>query len=157
MKFLIAYNSLDENCTHFAYCGEEMVIETETRNINKTVLTSPNLSNYNLLQHLQECHVCFIANHGDSKSIAGDMGDLVSINTNNASFSGKLLYVVSCLCAKELKDNLVSEGLRSFWGYDKELNLWNGYPQYAKSCLSGIKSLSMALSRFPAVSTEKFR
>ena len=96
---------------------------------------------YKYLQHLFDCQVCVIANHGDARSIDGDNGDLVSVDTNNKAFFGKLLYAISCTCAKELKDSLVSEGLRSFWGYDNELNVWYGYPQYARSALAGIKSL----------------
>ena len=82
-----------------------------------------------------------MANHGDTKSIAGNNGDIVSVDTDNSLFSGKLLYAVSCSCGKELKDSLVADGLRSFWGYDNELKVWYGYPQYALSCMAGMKSL----------------
>lgn len=143
MKFLIAYNDAGDDSAsgHFAYCGEEVLLETEECHIQSTVLTPPSLTNTLLVQHLSDCQVCVIANHGDAKSIDGDNGDLVSVDTNNEAFSGKLLYAISCACAKELKDNLVSEGLRSFWGYDNKLHVWYGYPQYARSALAGIKSL----------------
>lgn len=143
MKFLIAYNNdtTDEAGGHFAFCGEEMELETEERGLDHVVLNPPNLENSQLLQYLPTCQVCFIANHGDAKSIAGDKGDIVSVNTDNTFFSGKLLYAVSCSCAKELKDSLTKVGLLSFWGYDNELKVWYGYPQYARSCMAGIKSL----------------
>ena len=143
MKFLIAYNNnpADSAEGFFSYCGEEVLDETGNRQIESAVLTPPSLTNTLLVQNLSDCQVCVIANHGDARSIDGDNGDLVSIDTNNKPFMGKLLYAISCSCAKELKDNLVSEGLRSFWGYDNELNVWIGYPQYARSALAGIKSL----------------
>lgn len=143
MKFLIAYNNDTSDAAggHFAFCGEEIEIETEERKIEKCILTPPLLTNKHLLQNLPVCQVCFIANHGDTKSIAGNKGDIVSVDTDNSLFSGKLLYAVSCSCAKELKDSLVADGLRSFWGYDDELKVWYGYPQYALSCMAGMKSL----------------
>ena len=143
MKFLIAYNDDPEDSAggHFAFCGEEVLIETEDRHIPSVVLTPPSLTNAFLVQHLSDCQVCVIANHGDARSIDGNNGDLVSVDTNNKVFSGKLLYAISCTCAKELKDSLLSEGLRSFWGYDNKLHVWYGYPQYARSALAGIKSL----------------
>ena len=143
MKFLIAYNNgkTDNANTHFAFCGEEMQLEMETRGHEYVVLTPPLLTNLNLLQHLSACQVCFIANHGDTRSIAGDKGDIVSTTTNNSPFAGKLLYAVSCSCGKNLKDCLVEEGLLSFWGYNKDFKVFIGYPQYAKSCMAGIKSL----------------
>ena len=143
MKFLIAYNNDTSDAAggHFAFCGEEMELETEERGLDRVIMNPPHLENSQLLQNLPSCQVCFIANHGDAKSIAGNNGDIVSINTNNVLFSGKLLYAVSCLCAKELKDALVNVGLLSFWGYDNELKVWYGYPQYARSCMAGIKSL----------------
>lgn len=143
MKFLIAYNNDTSDAAggHFAFCGEEMEIETEERKIEKCILTPPLLTNNHLFQNLPACQVCFIANHGDKKSIAGNNGDIVSVDTDNSSFSGKLLYAVSCSCAKELKDSLVADGLRSFWGYNSELKVWYGYPQYAQSCMAGMKSL----------------
>ena len=143
MKFLIAYNNAGEDAAggHFAFCGEEVLLETEVRHIQSAVLTPPSLMNTLLVQHLSGCQVCVIANHGDAKSIDGYNGDLVSVDTNNEAFSGKLLYAISCACAKELKDSLVSEGLRSFWGYDNKLHVWYGFPQYARSALAGIKSL----------------
>lgn len=143
MKFLIAYNNdtSDEAGGHFAFCGEEMEMAMEEHGYASIVLTPPSLTNALLLQNLPECHVCFIANHGDARSIAGNNGDIVSVDTNNALFSGKLLYAVSCTCAQELKNSLVSVGLRSFWGYDNKLNIWYGYPQYARSCMAGMKSL----------------
>lgn len=143
MKFLIAYNNDTSDAAggHFAFCGEEMELETEERELDRVILNPPSLENQQLLQHLPSCQVCFIANHGDAKSIAGSKGDIVSIKTNNTLFSGKLLYAVSCSCAKELKDSLIKDGLLSFWGYDNELKVWYGYPQYARSCMAGIKSL----------------
>jgi hypothetical protein len=143
MKYCIAYNddTSDKVCGHFAFCGEEMVIEAEERGVDFTVLTPPNLSNRELLKNLPSCQVCFIANHGDSNSIAGCNGDVVSTNTDNVLFSGKLLYSVSCLCARRLKDALISQGLLSFWGYNNALKVWYGYPQYARCCMAGIKSL----------------
>lgn len=143
MNFLIAYNndSSDAAGGFFTSCGEEMEMEVGKRGLDFIVMTPPNMGNQQLLQHLPTCQVCFIANHGDAKSIAGSNGDIVSTNTDNTQFSGKLLYAVSCSCAKELKDSLTKVGLRSFWGYDNELKLWYGYPQYARSCMAGIKSL----------------
>ncbi len=143
MKFLIAYNNdtTDEAGGHFAFCGEEMELETEARGLDRVILNPPHMENLLLIQHLPTSQVCFIANHGDAKSIAGDNGDIVSVNTDNTIFSGKLLYAVSCSCAKELKDSLTKVGLLSFWGYDNELKVWYGYPQYARSCMAGIKSL----------------
>lgn len=143
MKFLIAYNNdtIDEAGGHFAFCGEEMELEMEARGLDHVVLTPPNMVNQYLLQYLPSCQVCFIANHGDAKSIAGNDGDIVSANTDNKHFSGKLLYAVSCSCAKELKDSLTKVGLLSFWGYSNKLKVWYGYPQYARSCMAGIKSL----------------
>ena len=143
MKFLIAYNNdtSDEAGGHFSYCGEEMEMAMEEHGFASIVLTPPSLTNALLLQNLPECQVCFIANHGVARSIAGNNGDIVSVDTNNILFSGKLLYAVSCTCAKELKDSLISVGLRSFWGYDNKLNIWYGYPQYARSCMAGMKSL----------------
>jgi hypothetical protein len=143
MKFLIAYNNDTSDAAggHFAFCGEEMEIETEERGMETCILTPPMLTNKHLLLSLPVCQVCFIANHGDTNSIAGNNGDIVSVETDNSLFSGKLLYVVSCSCAKELKDSLVADGLRSFWGYDNELKVWYGYPQYALSCMAGMKSL----------------
>ena len=143
MKFLIAYNdSLEDQAgSFFAYCGEEVIIETENRDIESSVLTPPSLTNALLVQHLSDCQVCVIANHGDAKSIDGDNGDLVSVDTNNKAFLGKLLYAISCTCAKELKNSLVSDGLRSFWGYDNVLHIWSGYPQFGRSAMAGIKSL----------------
>lgn len=143
MKFLIAYNNdtSAEAGGHFSFCGEEMEIDMLDQGLDYVVLTPPFLTNAQLLQNLPTCQVCFVANHGDSKSIAGDNGDIVSVDTDNSLFSGKLLYAVSCLCAKELKDRLVEDGLRSFWGYDNKLKVWYGYPQYARSCMAGIKSL----------------
>lgn len=143
MRFLIAYNNDTSDAAggHFAFCGEEMEIETEERKIEKCILTPPLLTNKHLLQNLSVCQVCFIANHGDIKSIAGNNEDIVSVDTDNSLFSGKLLYAVSCSCAKELKDSLVADGLRSFWGYDNELKVWYGYPQYAQGCMAGMMSL----------------
>ena len=143
MKFLIAYNNdtSEEAGGHFSFCGEEMEIDMEERGLDYVVLTPPFLTNTQLLQNLSTCQVCFVANHGDSRSIAGDKGDIVSVDTDNSLFSGKMLYAVSCLCAKQLKDSLVEDGLRSFWGYDNKLKVWYGYPQYARSCMAGIKSL----------------
>lgn len=143
MKFLIAYNNDNSDVAggHFAFCGEEMELETDERGLDHVVLNPPNMGNRHLLQHLPDCQVCFIANHGDVKSIAGSNGDIVSTDTDNLPFSGKLLYAVSCSCAKELKDSLIKDGLLSFWGYDNELKLWYGYPQYARCCMAGIKSL----------------
>lgn len=143
MKFLIAYNndSGDNVSTHFVFCGEEMQSEMEARGYDNIILTSPSLTNALLLQHISSCQVCFIANHGDAKSIAGNKGDIVSVSTNNTAFAGKMLYAVSCNCGKELKDSLISDGLLSFWGYDNEFKVWIGYPQYANSCMAGIKSL----------------
>ena len=40
-----------------------------------------------------------------------------------------------------MKDSLVADGLRSFWGYDNELKVWYGYPQYAQGCMAGMMSL----------------
>ena len=143
MKYLIAYNNDTADATggHFAFCGEEMELETEERGLEHVVLNPPNMGNQHLLQHLPVCQVCFIANHGDAKSIEGSNGDIISTNTDNTQFLGKLLYAVSCLCGKELKDSLIKVGIASFWGYDNELKLWYGYPQYARSCMAGIKSL----------------
>ena len=143
MKFLIAYNNDNSDAAggHFSFCGEEMELETEERGLDRVILNPPNMGNQHLLHHLPSYQVCFIANHGDAKSIAGSKGDLVSTNTDNTQFSGKLLYVVSCSCAKELMDSLIKVGLLSFWGYDNELKVWYGYPQYARSCMAGIKSL----------------
>lgn len=144
MKFLIAYNNdntVDAAGGHFAFCGEEMENAMEEYGFDNVVLTPPLLTNAQLLQHLPNCSICFIANHGDAKSIAGNNGDIVSVDTNNTLFAGKLLYAVSCSCAQKLKDKLVSDGLRSFWGYDNKLSIWYGYPQYSNSCMKGIKSL----------------
>ncbi len=143
MKILIAYNDNTDDSAggFFACCGEEILEETENRHIDSTVLTPPFLTNTLLVRHLYDCNVCVIANHGDARSIDGDNGDLVSVDTNNRAFFGKLLYAISCTCAQKLKDRLASEGLRSFWGYDHELHVWYGYPQYARSALAGIKSL----------------
>ena len=143
MKFLIAYNNDNSDAAggFFSYCGEEMELETEERGLDHVVLTPPNMENRHLYLCLPFCQVCFIANHGDAKSIAGSKGDVVSIYTDNTHFSGKLLYAVSCSCAKELKDYLIKYGLLSFWGYENELKVWYGYPQYARSCMAGIKSL----------------
>ena len=143
MKFLIAYNDNTEDLAggFFAYCGEEIIEETENHHIDSVVLTSPSLTNTLLVQHLSDCQVCVIANHGDARSIDGDNENIVSVDTNNRVFFGKLLYAISCTCAQELKDSLASEGLRSFWGYDNELHIWYGYPQYARCALAGIKSL----------------
>lgn len=143
MKFLIAYNNdtTDKTGGHFAFCGEEMELAMEEYSFESIVLTPPSLTNLLLLQSLPVCQICFIANHGDARSIAGNSGDVVSVDTNNTLFSGKLLYAVSCTCAKELKDSLLADGLRSFWGYDSKLNIWYGYPQYARSCMAGMKSL----------------
>lgn len=143
MKFLIVYNDNTEDSAggFFANCGEEILEETENRQIDRTVLTPPSLTNTLLIQHLSDCQVCVIANHGDARSIDGDNGDLVSVSTNNKAFLGKLLYAISCSCAQKLKDTLASDGLRSFWGYDNELKVWYGYPQYARSALAGLKSL----------------
>lgn len=143
MRFLIAYNddASDDACVFFKFCGEEMIFDTGDCGYESIVFTPPFLTNSILLQNITECQVCFIANHGDTKSIDGCSGDIVSVNTNNKLFAGKLLYVVSCSCAKELKDKLVSDGLLSFWGYDNELKVWNGYPQYGRCCMSGMKNL----------------
>lgn len=143
MKFLIAYNNdeSDDVCMFFRFCGEEMEFNLVERSLDSVVLNPPLLTNANLLSYLPVCQVCFIANHGDSKSIAGSDGDVVSIDTDNSAFSGKLLYAVSCACAKELKNSLVRDGLRSFWGYDRELKVWSGYGQFGQCCMEGIKSL----------------
>ena len=143
MKLLIAYNndSSDKTCSFFSFCGEEMEMETDMRGMDRMVLRPPFLTNGKLLEVLSSCQACFIANHGDAQSIAGSDGDLISINTDNSLFRGKLFYAISCSCAKKLKDALIALGLRSFWGYDNELKIWSGYPQYARSCLAGMMSL----------------
>lgn len=143
MRFLIAYNNdtSDSAGGHFSFCGEEMEMAMEEYGFPSIVLTPPNLTNAHLLQSLPECHICFIANHGDARSIAGNNGDIVSVDTNNTLFFGKLLYAISCTCARKLKESLVADGLRSFWGYDNKLSVWYGYPQYARSCMAGMKSL----------------
>lgn len=143
MKFLIAYNNdgSDNACVLFKYCGEEMEICMADRSIENIVLNPPSLTNAHLLQNITSCQVCFIANHGNAKSIAGNNGDILSVSTDNTAFSGKLLYAISCTCAQELKDSLIADGLRSFWGYDKELSFWIGYPQYGQCYMAGIKSL----------------
>ncbi len=143
MKFLIAFNNdaSDKAGSHFSFCGEDMEMAMEQYGHESIVLTPPFLTNAQLLKNLSECQICFIANHGDARSIAGNNGDIVSVDTDNIIFSGKLLYAVSCTCAKELKDSLIVDGLRAFFGYDNELNVWHGYPQYGRSCMSGMKSL----------------
>lgn len=144
MRLLIAYNndSTDNGSTHFSFCGEEMEIEAETRQIDKVVLTPPDMTYAQLMEQLPICQVCFIASHGDTKSIANEKNeDVISVAFDNSAFRGKLLYAVSCYCGAELKDHLVEKGLRSFWGFSNELKFWSGYPQYSRSALSGIKNL----------------
>lgn len=144
MRLLIAYNndSADGDATHFAFCGEEMEIEADVRKIDKVVLTPPEMTHAHLIEYMPTCQVCFVASHGDAKSIANEKNeDLVSVRYDNSVFSGKMLYAVSCYCGTELKDHLVQIGLRSFWGFEKELKFWGGYPQYSQSALAGIKSL----------------
>ena len=144
MRLLIAYNNdgADNGSTHFAFCGEEMEIEADSRQIDKVVLTPPNLTHTLLMEHLPVCQVCFVASHGDTKSIANEKNeDVISVSFDNSVFRGKLLYTVSCHCGAELKDHLVEKGLRSFWGFANELKFWGGYPQYSQCALTGIKSL----------------
>ena len=71
MKFLIAYNDNTEDSVggFFAYCGEEIREETENRHIDSAVLTPPSLTNALLVQHLSDCQICVIANHGDASSL----------------------------------------------------------------------------------------
>jgi hypothetical protein len=143
MKFLIAYNvnTSDNVSGHFEFCGEEIQEEAQEHGIEHIILVPPFLKNRHLLSHLPTCQVCFIASHGDASSIAGDDEDIVSVQTENTPFSGKLLYAISCSCGKALMNALVDIGLRSFWGYNSELKIWSGYPHYARCSLTGLKSL----------------
>ena len=144
MRLLIVYNndSSDGASLHFSFCGEEMELESEERGIDKVVVTPPEMTYEKMVEHLPACQVCFVASHGDERSIANEKNeDIVSLDTPNDIFCGKLLYAVSCRCGKLLKDGLVDKGLRSFWGFESDLKFWSGYPQFSQSALAGIKSL----------------
>lgn len=85
---------------------------------------------------------CVIAAHGDERSIANEKNkDIVSTDTDNSIYNNKLLYAISCSCAKQLKGSLMENGLKSFWGYQNKLNFWPGYPIYVKCAVSGMVSL----------------
>ncbi len=144
MGMLIAYNDAptEELSGFFEFCAEEIDNTCQINNIITTLLTPPQLRYASLASILENHTVCVIAAHGDERSIANEINeDIVSIGTDNRIFRRKLLYAISCSCAKELKNNLEENGLASFWGYSKKFNVWSGYVQYAQCAISGILSL----------------
>ena len=112
MRLLIAYNndSTDNGSTHFSFCGEEMEIEAEMRQIEKVVLTPPDMTYTHLMEHLPTCQVCFIASHGDTKSIANEKNEDVALFKKHAidyiQASEQRLQDAWCSMKDELKSKI---------------------------------------------------
>lgn len=144
MKILIAYNNdqWDQLSGFFESCAEEIESVCKTKQIKTTCLTPPHLDYSSIAEILNDFPACVIAAHGDERSIANEKNkDIVSTDTDNSIYNNKLLYAISCSCAKQLKGSLMENGLKSFWGYQNKLNFWSGYPSYVKCAVSGMVSL----------------
>lgn len=144
MKIIIAYNNDQQDLLSgfFESCAEEIESACRLMQVETTCLTPPHLDYPSVAAILNDHSACVIAAHGDEKSIANEKNkDIVSMDTDNGIFNNKLLYAISCSCAKQLKGCLIENGLKSFWGYQNELNFWPGYPIYVKCAVSGMVRL----------------
>lgn len=140
---LIAYDSDYTDHAHnlFEACADKARQIAYNHQKQYTLLTTPNLTNDNLMTNIANHHLCVIAAHGDADGIYNENGaDVISIHTTNYNCIGKGIYSISCLSAINLCEHLVQIGARFFVGYNR-LFRFSGAEPYAEIAMSGLEAL----------------
>lgn len=143
-SILIAYNNDTFVKLHdfMESCGDMILQYCYDNHIKYTPLTPPHLVENNIMTHMENHHLCFIAGHGDDDGIYNEADeDVISMRTTNYNFQGKALYCVSCSCATNLCPNLMQIGLKLFVGYNDTFEVRGDYLPFVQSALSGLKCL----------------
>ena len=141
---LIAYDNMPGVELHdfFECCSDDIrQICVDTKH-HYTPLTPPFLIDEEILALIISHDICYIAAHGDTDGIVNDKNDyIISTNTPNYNFKGKILYTVCCSTGQNLKDNLLQVGVRLFVGYDDNLIIGEHKDVFVDCVNSGIESI----------------
>ncbi len=140
-RVLIAYNDDMENTLHefMESCADEAKQSCVNNGIDYSSISPPNLNEQNVMEAMQEHHLCFIAGHGDAFGVYNEQDEyIVSTQTTNYNFAQKGFYSIACYCAKELHSHLQKEGLQFFVGYNRAFHVRGEYDPFIKSAMSGL-------------------
>lgn len=121
---LIAYNDSDIESSRrfFQDCADKIRQKSFNIGLVHHMMDSAELTAECIERHIRECseHFIFSAfSHGSKTSLYNDrQDDYISVaRGNNYIFSGNIVYTFACECGYDLKDDLESKGVASFWGY----------------------------------------
>ena len=141
---LIAYNN--DTCVELhdfmESCGDSVMQYCYDKHIDYTPLTPPHLTEDEVMSHMENHHICFIAGHGDDDGIYNEADeDVISTRTTNYNFQNKALYCISCCSAINPCPALMQIGLKLYVGYNAPFEVRGDYSPFLESALSGLRCL----------------
>lgn len=141
---LIAYNNHEAVSLHqyLETCADIVKQTCIDNNKSYTPICPPNLTEKNVIEAMESHDICFIAAHGDNNGIYNENNeDIVTTNTTNYSFNGKLFYSVACLCGKNLCPELLRLGAKVFVGYKDVYYVGKEETLFHETAIEGIKCI----------------
>ena len=141
-KVLIGYNSdvSDPAKALFEACADEAKQICVDAGCNFEVLTTPALTNQNVVNQLCDKQVFFVAAHGASDAVLNENDEeVVSTRTTNYGFKDKGLYSVSCNTAISLKEELQRIGVLLYVGYDDVFRSFGDIEPFCECAMEGLR------------------
>ena len=143
-KVLIGYNSdvSDPAKALFEACADEAKQICVDAGCDFEVLTTPNLTNQNVVNQLGDKQVFFVTAHGASDAVLNEKDEeVVSTRTTNYGFKDKGFYSVSCYTAKSLKDELQRIGVLLYVGYDDTFISAGDTEPFCECAMEGLRQI----------------
>ena len=114
---LIACNNADSVDLHnfLQSCADLARQQCVDFNHNYSFVEPPHLTEQEVISPMPYHQICLIAAHGDADGVYNENHeDVVTTRTINYNFEGKGFYSVSCLCAQNLRIELICLSLSFF-------------------------------------------
>lgn len=141
---LIAYNNAPDTELHtfFESCADDAKQFCVDYKHNYIPVCPPDLTEQNVVVQMDKHTICFVASHGDNNGVYNEVFDaVISTQTTNYNLSGKILYTISCECAKNLMPKLKQIGLETFVGYDDTFFVVESEPMFRISSMEGLRAI----------------
>lgn len=127
---LIAYNDSDTESSRrfFQDCADKIRQKSFDMGLAHHMMDAPELTVENVEYRIKECpeHFIFSAfSHGSKTCLYNDRQEYyISVERgNNYIFTGNIVYTFACDCGCDLKDDLESKKVASFWGYKGKVTM----------------------------------
>jgi hypothetical protein len=141
---LIACNNADSVDLHnfLQSCADLARQQCVDFNHNYSFVEPPHLTEQEVISPMPYHQICLIAAHGDADGVYNENHeDVVTTRTINYNFEGKGFYSVSCLCAQNLRIELMRIGLKLFVGYNIPFCVGDDEDLFCECALEGFKSI----------------